>query len=115
MSLRTLILFTLICFAGGAHAQADQEVVSVTPSATTVAPGTNVTYTIQMSNHGPNPAVNGGLNVNLGSALTYVSHTIPGGWQCYFFGNAISCITPSWAPGGATITLVVHFRRLSNS
>lgn len=110
MTPRILLLALLSAFAGSAFAQsADQEVVSVTDSADPVVPGQNVSYTIVMRNNGPDAATNGGLNVNLGSALVYVSHTIPAGWQCFFSGNNISCITPTFAAGTTgTITLVTQ-------
>ncbi len=111
MSLRKLSLCAVLLFAAtGAVAQsADQEVISVDDSADPVVPGQNVTYTVVMRNNGPNVATNGGLNVNLGSALTYVSHSIPPGWQCFVSGNNMSCITPSFMAGTtATISLVTQ-------
>ena len=101
MSLRKLSLCAVLLFAAtGAFAQsADQEVVSVDDSADPVVPGQNVTYTVIVRNNGPDAAANGGLNVNLGSALTYVSNTVPPGWQCFISGNNISCITPSFTAG----------------
>lgn len=110
MTSRIFMLAILWVCSGGTYAQsADQEVLSVTDSADPVVPGQNVSYTIVVRNNGPDAAVNGGLNVNLGSALVYVSHTIPAGWQCFFFGNSISCLTPSFAAGTTeTITLVAQ-------
>lgn len=110
MFTRILMLALLSLFATGAMAQsADQEVVSVVDSADPVVPGQNVTYTIVMRNNGPDVATNGGLNINLGSALTFVSNSVPAGWQCFFAGNNASCTTPNFAAGTtATITLVTQ-------
>jgi Domain of unknown function DUF11 len=64
---------------------------------------------VVVRNNGPDPATNGGLNINFGSAVTHVSHTLPPGWQCFFNGGNASCITPSFSAGTtATITLVVQ-------
>jgi uncharacterized repeat protein (TIGR01451 family) len=108
MTLRTLFLM-LLC-AGNAFAQsADQEVVSVVDSPDPVVPGQNITYTVTMRNNGPNAAVGGGLNVNLGGGLTYVSNSSPAGFSCATFGAAVSCTTASFASGTtAIISLVVH-------
>ncbi|HEX7809515.1 MAG TPA: hypothetical protein VF608_12335, partial [Thermoanaerobaculia bacterium] len=44
---------------------ADQEVVSVVDSPDPVTPGATLSYTVTIRNNGPDPAVNGGLNINL--------------------------------------------------
>lgn len=57
------LLLPVVAFAQSA----DQEVVSVADKPDPITPGATLTYTITMTNHGPDPAVNGGFNVNLPS------------------------------------------------
>jgi len=106
MSMRAL--FLLLMFAGNAMAQsADQQVVSVTDSPDPVVPGQNITYTITMRNNGPDPAVNGGLNVNLGGQLSHVSNVPPAGFACFVLGSNMSCTTPSFAAGSTVVIVIV--------
>lgn len=87
---------------------ADQEVVGVIDAPDPVVPGQNVTYTVTVRNNGPDPAVNGGVNVSLGGGLIYVSGSAPAGFTCYTFGSAISCTNPSFGVGTAVITIVAQ-------
>jgi len=100
----------MLLFAGNAFAQsADQEVVSVIGSPDPVVPGQNITYTVTVRNNGPDAAVNGGLNVNLGGSLTHVSNTPPAGFTCFVAGANMTCNTPSFASGATVmITIVVR-------
>ena len=92
-----------------AYAQsADQEVVSVVDSPDPITPGATLTYTITMTNHGPDPAVNGGFNVNFPGEVTYMNTVNPPGFSCFTFGAAVSCINPSWAPGTVVFTTTVQ-------
>jgi uncharacterized repeat protein (TIGR01451 family) len=88
--------------------QADQQIVSVTDSPDPVIPGNNVTYTVTVQNNGPNPAVNGGLNIAWDSNLTFQSSALPAGWACTAPAQFMSCTTPSFAPGSHVITLVAQ-------
>lgn len=85
---------------------ADQELLSATDSPDPVIPGNNVTYTVQVRNNGPDPAVNGGLNMNIGGSLTYLSGSGPAGFTCANIGNNASCTNPSF-PSGTTATFTV--------
>jgi uncharacterized repeat protein (TIGR01451 family) len=85
---------------------ADQEMLSATDSPDPVIPGNNITYTVQVRNNGPDPAVNGGLNMNIAGALTYVSASGPAGFTCANIGNNASCTNPSF-PSGTTATFTV--------
>ncbi|AVP97454.1 hypothetical protein C7S18_09700 [Ahniella affigens] len=87
---------------------ADQEVVSVVDSPDPVIPGQNITYTITLRNNGPNPAVNGGLNVNLSNNLTHLSNTPPPGFTCFVAGANMTCNTPSFAVGTVQIVIVAR-------
>ena len=103
-------VFIVSLFASvAAFGQADQQIVSVTDSPDPVVPGNNVTYTVTIQNNGPNPAVNGGLNIAWDGNLTYQSSTLPAGWTCTSPAQFMSCTTPSFAPGGPqVITLVAQ-------
>jgi uncharacterized repeat protein (TIGR01451 family) len=105
-----LLLTLLAVFAAvplDARAQsADQEVVSVADAPDPVTPGNDITYTVTVRNNGPDPATNGGLNVNLGGGLTLVSANAPAGFTCTAFGNSITCNTPSFAVSTVVITIV---------
>ncbi len=86
---------------------ADQEVVSVVDSPDPIVPGQILTYTITMTNHGPDPAVNGGLNVNLPLEVTYQNTVNPPGFTCFVAGSNVSCINPSFAVGTVQFTMTV--------
>ena len=105
---RALFVFFLSAFPILVFAQsADQQIVSASDSPDPVVPGNNVTYTVQTQNNGPDPAVNGGININF-PGMTWVSGTGPAGFSCAPFGNVASCTNPSWAPGPATFTIVLQ-------
>jgi len=109
MTIVRRVVFVCLLLPVLAFAQsADQEVVSVVDSPDPIAPGATLTYTITMTNHGPDPAVNGGFNTNLPGEVTYVSTVTPAGFSCFTFGAAISCINPSWTPGTVVFTMSVQ-------
>ena len=98
------LLLPLVAFAQSA----DQEVVSVVDAPDPITPGSTLTYTITMTNHGPDPAVNGGFNTNLPGEVTYINTVTPAGFSCFTFGAAVSCINPSWAPSTVVFTMTVQ-------
>jgi len=105
---RVLFASFVVCVSLSALAQsADQEVVSVVDSPDPVVPGNVLTYTITARNNGPDPAVNGGINVNLPLAVTYQNTVVPAGFTCTPFGSNVSCTTPSFAVGTAVFTMTV--------
>lgn len=73
----------------------------------------DVTYTITVSNGGPNAAVNATLNDTLPGPMTFVSLSSPPGWGCTTpgvgAGGTVTCTNPSFAMNsGQVFTLVVH-------
>lgn len=107
LNVRRALLVVCLALPLSALAQsADQEVVSVVDSPDPVVPGNTLTYTITLKNNGPDPAVNGGINVNLPLSVTYINTTTPAGFTCNTFGSALSCTTPSMAVG--TYVFDVH-------
>jgi uncharacterized repeat protein (TIGR01451 family) len=106
---RALIALGLSLFATALFAQADQQIVSATDAPDPVVPGNNVTYTVQLRNNGPNPAVNGGINIVFDSNVTFLpgSSTIPAGFICVG-GQFATCSIPSFAPGDVTFQIVAQ-------
>jgi uncharacterized repeat protein (TIGR01451 family) len=74
--------------------------------------GTDLTYTIAVSNAGPDMAQNGTLEDELPAGTTFSSLSAPAGWSCEHpaFGarGTVRCMNASMAPGTATFTLVVR-------
>lgn len=106
--LRRALLVSLLLVPVLAFGQsADQQVVSVVDSPDPVTPGSSLTYTITVTNHGPDAAVNGGFNTNLPGQVTYQGTVAPAGFTCSTFGAAVSCTNPSFAPGTAVFTMTV--------
>jgi uncharacterized repeat protein (TIGR01451 family) len=87
--------------------------VTKSSSADSALPDTNVTYTITVSNNGPNVATNATLTDALPAAMTFVSLSSPGGWLCTTpsvgTNGTVTC-TNATLPltVGAVFTLVVH-------
>jgi uncharacterized repeat protein (TIGR01451 family) len=106
--MRRLVAVLCLLFAAlTLHAQsADQEVTSATALPEPVAPGATLTYTVNLTNHGPDPATNGGFNGVLPANLLSPVLTPPAGFTCFTLGQNISCITPSFA-AGSSVTLTI--------
>jgi uncharacterized repeat protein (TIGR01451 family) len=76
-------------------------IVTKTASVEQVTAGSNVTYTIQVSNDGPDAAISAELNDPLPAGMTFVSLTRPDSWSCTTpavgEGGTINCTNPSFA------------------
>jgi uncharacterized repeat protein (TIGR01451 family) len=103
---RALFVLCMVLSLSAFGQSADQEILSATDSPDPVIPGNNVTYTVQVRNNGPDAAVNGGLNMNIGGSLNYISASGPAGFTCGNIGNNASCTNPSF-PSGATATFTI--------
>ena len=78
-----------------------------------VAPDGNITYTVQVTNGGPDTAPNATLNIFNNGSLRFQSVTAPGGWSCTAPSvgatPTFSCTNPSFASGGnVSFTVVVQ-------
>jgi large repetitive protein len=87
--------------------------VSVTDSPDPVFPDGNITYTVQVTNNGPDAATNAHLNSFNNGTLRFQSLSAPAGWSCTppAVGSAptFTCTNPSFAAGGnITFTVVVQ-------
>lgn len=84
--------------------------IAVTDSPDPVFPDGTITYTVDVSNAGPDPAINASMTVYNGSGLGFVSVTAPAGWNCTPPAPGafvqFSCTNPSLA-AGATSTFTV--------
>jgi uncharacterized repeat protein (TIGR01451 family) len=91
-------------------ASADLSVTKV-DSPDPVTPGTNLTYTITVTNAGPSAAATVSLSDTLPAGTTFVSLASPGGWSCTTpamgAGGTVSCSNPSLAVASAVFTLTV--------
>lgn len=86
---------------------ADQEVVSAVDSPDPVTPGATLTYTVTLTNHGPDPATGGGLNINLPLAVTHQNSVAPAGFTCFYLGSNGTCNMPSLPVGTYVLTINV--------
>jgi uncharacterized repeat protein (TIGR01451 family) len=77
-----------------------------------VSAGTNLTYTITLTNAGPNVADTVSLSDTLPAGTTFKSLTSPGGWSCTTpavgSGGTVSCGIANMPVGSAIFTLTVQ-------
>ncbi|HEX8410119.1 MAG TPA: lamin tail domain-containing protein [Thermoanaerobaculia bacterium] len=86
--------------------------VTKTDSPDPVNAGSNLTYTITVTNAGPSAATSVALADTLPTGTTFVSLAAPAGWTCSTPApgatGAINCTNPSLAVTSAVFTLVVN-------
>jgi uncharacterized repeat protein (TIGR01451 family) len=74
--------------------------------------GAVISYTITVTNNGPNPAINAALADTLPAGTGFASLVSPGGWSCTTpppnFPGSINCSIGSMAVGSAVFTLNVN-------
>jgi uncharacterized repeat protein (TIGR01451 family) len=91
-------------------APADMSVTKTGPA--TANAGTVISYTITVTNNGPNPAINASLSDPLPAGTTFASLVAPGGWSCVTPAvngtGAVNCTMGSMAIGSAVFTLNVN-------
>lgn len=85
--------------------------VAKTDSPDPVVVGTNLTYTITVTNSGPDAAPNASMSDTLPAGTTFVSLASPAGWSCTTPAvgatGTVSCSNASFAVGSAVFTLTV--------
>ena len=87
--------------------------ISKTASPSTAIAGTDLTYTVAVSNEGPSDALNVVMTDTLPAEATFVSLNAPGSWTCTqpapgASGGTVSCSTPSFTLISDSFTIVVH-------
>ena len=87
--------------------------VSKLSSPDSVTPNSDITYTITVTNGGPELAISATLSDTLPGNMTFVSLSAPAGWTCSSpgpgAGGAVSCGNPSVALSASDVfTLVGH-------
>jgi uncharacterized repeat protein (TIGR01451 family) len=74
--------------------------------------GTVISYTVTVTNNGPNPAINAALTDAVPAGTTFASVVSPGGWSCMTppvnGTGSINCSIGSMAVGSAVFTLNVN-------
>ena len=81
-------------------------VVTKTDSPDPVNAGSNLTYTITVTNNGPDAAAGASWTDTLPAGTTFVSLPPVAGWSCTT-GGTITCTNPSFAVGSDIFTLTV--------
>ena len=92
-------------FQVNAFASADLSLTK-TDSPDPVTAGTNLSYTITVTNAGPDAAANASWGDTLPNGTTFVSLSPVAGWSCTT-GATVSCSNPSFGVGSAVFTLTV--------
>jgi len=91
--------------------QADLAITKVrTPNTASITSGTNVTYTVQVTNNGPSPANSVTFTDTVPAGLEVVSQSNPAGWSCNTLavgGNGTITCTKATVANGETATLTV--------
>lgn len=91
-------------------APADMAVTKSGPA--TANAGTVISYTITVTNNGPNPAINATLSDTIPAGTTFASLVSPGGWSCVTPAvngtGTVTCSMGSMAAGSAVFTLNVN-------
>jgi uncharacterized repeat protein (TIGR01451 family) len=86
--------------------------VQKTDSPDPVVAGSNLTYSISVTNNGPSTAASAQLSDTLPADTTFVSLMAPAGWSCTTPAvgatGTVSCTNSSVAPGSSVFTLVVN-------
>ena len=100
----TAVCACLFGFASHASAQTADLVVTKSGPANAAA-GTNVNFTINVLNTGPDDAASATLDDSIPPGMTFVSLTSPAGWTCTTpavgSGGTVNCVNPLFAGGGS--------------
>ena len=80
--------------------------ITKTDSPDPVTAGTNLTYTITVTNNGPDVATSASWDDTLPAGTTFASLPLVAGWSCTT-GATVNCSNPSFGVGSAVFTLTV--------
>ncbi len=81
--------------------------ITKTDSPDPVTAGNNLTYTITVTNNGPDAATTASWSDTLPAGTTFVSLPAVAGWSC-ITGATVTCSNPTFAVGSAVFTLTVN-------
>jgi len=91
-------------------APADLAVLKTGPASANAS--TVISYTITVTNNGPNPAINASLSDTIPAGTTFASLISPGGWSCVTPAangtGTVTCTLGSMAVGSAIFTLNIN-------
>ena len=113
-----LLLLSVLLFVSAAVTRLSHAAVAVADLAVTkvdspdpVNTGSSLTYTITVTNNGPDAAANASWSDTLPAGTTFVNLSSPGGWSCTVPDDGdtgdVSCSNPSFGGGSAVFTLTV--------
>jgi uncharacterized repeat protein (TIGR01451 family) len=107
------VVLLLLFWTASAQAQSADLSVTKVNSPDQVIAGSNLTYTITVTNNGPSDAANASLSDPIPASTTFVSLTFPVGWSATTppFGGtgAVSATRPAFAAGASGVfTIVVN-------
>jgi uncharacterized repeat protein (TIGR01451 family) len=111
-TLRRAVFALFLCLAPTlVFAQADMQ-ITASDSPDPVAPDGNITYSVTVTNAGPNPTTNAHLNIILNGSLLYQSITAPAGWNCgsipVGYGGSITCTAAVLPVSVSPFTVVLN-------
>jgi uncharacterized repeat protein (TIGR01451 family) len=85
--------------------------VTASDSPDPVAPDGNITYTVNVTNAGPDATTNAHMNVVLNGTLLWQSMTVPAGWSCpalaVGYGGSFTCTAANLSASTSTFTIVL--------
>src|ERR1700750_1147337 len=109
--LRTVVFVVSLCLAPALFAATSDMAMTSSDAPDPVAPDGNITYTLNITNNGPDPAASAAMTVVLNNTLLYQSITAPAGWTCPSLsvghGASFTCTNPSMAVGTQQFTVVL--------
>lgn len=90
--------------------------VTITDTPDPIVPGSNITYTVNVTNNGPNSADQASVTIPVPASATFVSFgAVPAGWTCNTLavgataGSSITCTNPDLASAAsAAFTFVAQ-------
>src|SRR5260221_7548972 len=100
-----LLAFITAALLTASSAAAQSASVSLVKNASTdpVAPAATLTYTLSVSNEGPDDALTVAVSDPLPAGTTFSAITAPGGWNCTTpavgSNGTVNCTIPDFAPG----------------
>jgi len=112
VTLRRAVFLLLLCLVPAfAFAQSADMAITASDSPDPVAPDGNITYTVNVTNNGPNAATNARLNVVLNGTLLWQSMSVPAGWSCPSLsvghGGSFTCTAATMGLGTSQFTIVL--------